>query len=363
MAAARQNERLLAVDLDRISCRHPDPIVVGPLGHRDGHATERLHEVFEAVEVDEGVVVDLDAEDIVHALDDAVVAAVFDGGVYLAVAVAVDVDTRVAGDGENTHLLVRLVHARNHDAVGAVVLVGVVARVAAQQQNVVRLDRADDLLGVGDLVVAAQCGEDAVVPQGRGGAHAGEQHHKRDGDAYEDALFLGGTAAGKRLLRIGRRTHALCVRMGAVARSIAAVVAGARKRRGTRIRARVRTGTRIRIGACVRVGARVGARAGSRARIMLRVRRTRRAGIAAMRPRSCIVTAAGIPPRGRRVAIPFTCRCPSRIRRVSTPGSGIPAVRAVSATMADIRIGIPGPRAALHVGALGGKALAPVRMR
>ena len=79
MAAACERQCLDTIDGDRIASGHKDAVIRRIFGDLNGNATKRINELFETAEVDLGVIVDLDALNLVEQVDDGIVSTVFDG--------------------------------------------------------------------------------------------------------------------------------------------------------------------------------------------------------------------------------------------------------------------------------------------
>ena len=219
MARAAQAQGLGAVD-DLRARRKVDlgELVVDGLGKGDLHAPDGVDNRGELLEVNLGVVGDLDAGKVGDHLGHVGGATKGIGGVDLLLAVLAHVDEGVAWNGDQGDLLRGRVDAREDDRVGAEVGVAVpplarapLALVDAQKQHV------EGLLGLyghellaqvlGDL--AAQAAVDVRKVESRRGADARQDQEKRDKDDAQDAaaallaaaLGVGLDALGARVAR------------------------------------------------------------------------------------------------------------------------------------------------------------------
>ena len=120
-------------------------LVVDGHGNVDLDAAERVHDIPEAIEVDLGVVRDIDARQLRHRLHRERGAAEHVRGIELVHAVFAHVDHGVAMQRDQRDLLVHGVDARKHDAVGAVAvaeiarLVAFLGAVGSYEQHIERL--------------------------------------------------------------------------------------------------------------------------------------------------------------------------------------------------------------------------------
>ena len=146
MARAAQDKGLVAVERLQAGIQVTAGIlVVDGHGNVDLDAAERVHDISEAIEVDLGVVRDIDARQLRHRLHRERGAAEHVRGIELVHAVFAHIDHGVAVQRDQRDLLAHGVDAREHDAVGAVAvaeiarLVALLGAVGAHEQHIERL--------------------------------------------------------------------------------------------------------------------------------------------------------------------------------------------------------------------------------
>ena len=235
VARPAQDERLVAVERLKALVQMAARIgVVDGHGHVHFHAAERVHDVFEAVEVDLGIMRDGNARQLGHRLYGQGRPADCVRGVEFVLTVLAHVNQRVAMQGHERHLLVHRVDAGEHDAVAAELvaseLLGRFALVRPVGAHEQQIERLVDEIGLRER--GAQIVVDAIVQVARQDGVVGERGTRPSEDEHR-----------RHRQRDERRAAAL-VRTGALV-----LAARHAARRGAAIRpslrARVRRGRAI----------------------------------------------------------------------------------------------------------------------